>query len=223
MPVQIADIRVADRPRERLDRLGPALLTDAELVALILRSGGSDTSAIALAQRLLATHGGITGLSEKGREELVHERLVGPAKASSLAAAFELGRRVSSQAAPEATRVRGAEDVVAVVRPHLRETGREESFVIVLDPRRRVLRVARLTVGTDDRCLLSTRDVLQTVLTERGAAFALVHTHPSGDPRPSSEDVAVTRSLQTAAEAVGIEMLDHVIVAGRKWSTIPQL
>lgn len=220
MAVQIAHLQAADRPRERLDRLGAGSLTDAELVALILRSGGRDTSAIALAEGLLAEHGGISGLARKAPNELCHERLMGPAKASALVAGFELARRLQLQPSVEARAVRGPEDIVALAKAHLHRQDREECLVVVLDPRKRVLRVECLTVGTDDRCLLSPRDVLRAVLKHQGAALALVHTHPSGDPRPSSEDIVATRGLQTASEAVGVELIDHVVIAGRRWCSV---
>lgn len=216
----IAQIAEPDRPRERLDRLGAAQLTDAELVALVLRSGGPGVNAVALAQDLLAGHGGLTGLARAPVGELAQQRQMGPAKAAGLKAALELARRLEGAAAEARVSIREAADVVAVARPHLHADGREQSLAVILDVRHRVLRVERLTVGTDARCLISARDVLSAVLRAGGAAFALVHSHPSGDPRPSPEDVSMTRELRAAAAAVGLEMLDHLIIAGSRWSSL---
>lgn len=219
MTVSITQIAEQDRPRERLDRLGPRALTDAELVALVIRSGGSGTSALGLAHELLAEHGGPAGLAAGGLADLAKRRVMGSAKASSLVAAFELGRRAAGETRPTAC-VRDAGDIAAIARRNVSDPAREESFVVVLNSSRRVLRVESLTTGTENRCLLEGRDVLAAVLRHGGTAFALVHTHPSGGTRPSPEDITFTRALAQAAEVVGLTMIDHVILAGRKWSTV---
>lgn len=223
MTVSMAQIAEQDRPRERLDRLGPHALTDAELVALVLRSGAPGRNALELAHELLAEHGGLAPLAGRELSHLAVTHAVGPAKASSLMAAFELGRRAAAVEIPSAARLRDAGDIAAVVRRSITDPGREESFVVVLNASHRVLRIEPISKGTESRCLLDAKDVLTTVLRCGGSAFALVHTHPSGDPSPSPEDLAFTRALAGAADAVGLVMLDHVIVAGPKWSRVGEL
>lgn len=220
MTVPIAQIAERDRPRERLDRLGPRGLTDAELVALVIRSGGPGCSSLGLAQELLAERGGLASLANGNLGHLASKHAMGPAKASALVASFELGRRASASPVPATTRVRDAGDIVAIVKPSISDPTREESFVVVLSASHRVLRVDSLTVGTESRCLLDTRDVLAVVLRHGGAAFALAHTHPSGDASPSAEDLATTRALAQAAGTVGLEMLDHLILTGAKWASV---
>lgn len=223
MTVTIAQITERDRPRERLDRLGPRALTDAELVALVLRTGARGRNALELAHELLAEHGGPGPLAETGLRDLAAVHAVGVAKASSLVAAFELGRRGAAAEAPSSLRIRDAGDIAAATRQSITDPAREESFVVVLNAAYRVLRIEPIGRGSESRCPLDPRDVLATVLRFRGAAFALVHTHPSGDASPSPEDVAITRALAGAAEAVGLVMLDHVILAGPKWTSVGKL
>ncbi|HZJ51399.1 MAG TPA: DNA repair protein RadC, partial [Actinomycetota bacterium] len=208
MTVSMAQIAERDRPRERLDRLGPVALTDAELVALVLRSGAPGRNALELAHELLADHGGLGSLAGRGLPHLAETHAIGPAKASSLMAAFELGRRAAAVEIPSAARLRDAGDIAAVVRRSITDPGREESFVVVLNASHRVLRIEPISKGTESRCLLDAKEVLTMVLRCGGSAFALVHTHPSGDPSPSPEDLAFTRALAGAADAVGLVMLD---------------
>ncbi|MDQ3662933.1 MAG: DNA repair protein RadC [Actinomycetota bacterium] len=223
MTVSMAQIAEQDRPRERLDRLGAHSLTDAELVALVLRSGAPGRNALELAHQLLAEHGGLGPLACQGLARFASTHAVGPAKASSLMAAFELGRRVAVAETPSAVRIRDAGDIAALVRRSITDPAREESFVVVLSASHRVLRVEPITKGSESRCLVEVREVLTTVLRGGGSAFALVHTHPSGEASPSAEDLAFTRVLAGAAEAVGLVMLDHIIVSGPKWSTLGEL
>ena len=132
-----------------------------------------------LGYRLLVENGGLAGIGEAPLERLARSRAVGKAKASSLVAAFELGRRAASQEIPLPIRVRDAGDIVALARRHVDDYSREVTLVIVLTATHRLLRVQRLTIGTETRCLLEPCDVMKAVLSQGGAAFAVVHTHPS--------------------------------------------
>lgn len=216
----MARIPAKDRPRERLDRLGSAALTDAELVALVIRSGARGSGALDVAQSLLGNDGGLVGLSRTAAGEMSEDHAIGPAKAASLVAAFELGRRAARSGEPTQIAVRGPADIAAVARTHVGDTRREESMVLVLNRAHRVIRVERLTIGTDDRCLVEPRDVLGVVLRHGGRAFALAHTHPSGSPTASGEDVRVTQELREAAETIGLRFVDHVILAGSRWRRV---
>lgn len=134
-------------------------------------------------------------------------------------AAFELGRRAAcGEDLPR--RVRDAADVAALIQRQVSVPRREEAFAVVLGSSGRLLKVERLTVGTDRRCLFEPRDVIAAVLRHEGRALALAHTHPGGDPTPSAEDVRTSEVVGAAAEAVGRRLLDHV-VAGRRWASVP--
>jgi DNA repair protein RadC len=198
--------------------VGLAGLSDAELIALVVRSGGAGKSALHLAAELLAEGGTLERLSRALPEELGRIGSVGAAKAASLAAAFELGRRAAAPAELAAV-VKTPEDIVRTALPYVSQPRQEEAFVVVLNASNRVLKVQRLTVGASDHALLPARDVIVTVLRYEGVAFALVHTHPSGDTTPSAPDVQATATVAQAAQATGVRFLDHVIVAGTKWAS----
>ncbi len=216
----IAQVPPRDRPRERLERLGAAALTDAELTALVLRQGGPGISALGLAERLLAGSEGIGGLAAAELHTLASGYAMGAAKASALVAAFELGRRGAVGPASDRLVVRDAGDVAAIARRELTDVSREAAVVIVLNSANRVVKTQRLTVGTDTRCLLDARDVLRAVVSSGGTAFAVAHNHPSGDVDASPEDVACTIALKTASESIGLRFLDHLIVTPTCWRSV---
>lgn len=215
MSIRIADIPEEDRPRERLWRKGVAALSNAELLALVLRQGRSGESALQLAARLLAEHGGIDRLASAGAEELAAFSGVGPAKAAALVAAFQLSRNVGGEPLPET--VRRPDDLAVIARQELAGLRRERVLVLVLDAGNRVQRVVSLTDGSVDRSLLPVREVLNAVLRNDGTAFALAHNHPSGDLTPSPQDLHSTEAVALAAPIVGLRFLDHLIVTDAAW------
>ncbi len=215
MSIRIADIPEDDRPRERLWRKGVAALSNAELLALVLRQGRSGESALQLAARLLAEHGGIDRLASAGVEELAAFPGVGPAKAAALVAAFQLSRNVGGELLPGT--VRRPDDLAAIARRELAGLRRERVLVLVLDAGNRVQRVVPLTDGSVDRSLLPVREVLNAVLRNDGTAFALAHNHPSGDLTPSPQDLHSTEAVALAAPIVGLRFLDHLIVTDAAW------
>lgn len=217
MSVRIADLPASERPRERLARLGPGGLSDQELLALVIRSGGRGTSALDLGIQALGTWGSLDRLAAAGLDELGALGSLGTAKAAGLVAAFELGRRAAS--GPPPVVIGGPEDLAALVRPMLGGRTHEEVVLVVTNTANRVLRTMPVTRGGTDRCLLIVRDVIAAVLRCGGSGFAVVHNHPSGDPTPSPEDRSVTRHLQAAAATVGLRFLDHVVVAGNDWQS----
>lgn len=220
MACRVADIPARDRPRERLDRLGAGALTDAELVALVIRSGGRDSSAIEIAHGMIAKHGSLQELASAELSDLKRCSTMGSAKASALIAAFELGRRAGASVPSISPRIKCSRDVAAVAAREIDDPQREQTLVLILSARGNLLRLKQLTTGTDTRCLLDKRDVLRTVLSSGGAAFALAHNHPSGITDPSAADIEATREIISAADAVNVRFLDHVIIAGSRWTSI---
>jgi DNA repair protein RadC len=214
MSTRIADLPEDDRPRERLWRKGAAALSNIELLALVLRQGRSGESALELAARLLAEHGGVDRLATAGAEELAAVPGVGAAKAAALAAAFQLGRNLGGDL-PDA--VRRPDDLAAIAQQELAGLRRERVLVLVLDAGNRVQRVVALTEGSVDRSLLPVREVLNAVLRNDGTAFALAHNHPSGDLTPSPQDLHSTEAVALAAPIVGLRFLDHLIVTDAAW------
>lgn len=203
-----------DRPRERLNTLGPAALSDAEILALLLGTGGAGLSVLELSARVLADVGGPAGLARITERELALIPGMGPAKAAEVVAALELGRRASRALAGARPQIMCAADAAAVLKPRLAHLDREESLVLVLDRRHRLLREASVGTGGVAHSPMEAREVFAAALREPGAAAVLVaHNHPSGDPTPSPDDVLVTRRLRSGADLLGLEFLDHIIVA----------
>lgn len=209
-----------DRPRERLASLGPEALTDAEVLALLLRTGTRHAGALSVARALLAACGGIEGLSRAAPRELAGASGVGPAKAATLAAALELGRRLAARRLQEGAPIRGPEDVYRHFHPWLRHATQERFLAVLLDGRHRVLGQEVISQGTLTASLVHPREVFRPALRACAAALVLVHNHPSGDPSPSAEDRAVTARLARAGEILGVRVVDHIVVAERGYCSL---
>lgn len=214
--VRIADLPSDQRPRERLLRFGSHALTDAELVAVLLSAGQAGENALAMAQRVLHTVGGVPGLSRTRPERLAMLAGVGPAKAARLLAALALPAR---RDAADEVRVSCTEDLVPVLRPLLVGLHHERLVIAVCDRRLRVRHVAPVADGASDGAPLPVRDVLSMVLRHDGHAFAVAHNHPSGNPTPSAADRAATRRLSMAAETAGLQFLGHLVFADEEWQS----
>jgi DNA repair protein RadC len=219
MSVRIADVPPEDRPRERLERLGHAALSDVELVALVIRSGKIGGSALETAARLLADHGGTRQLSEARLEDISKIEGIGSAKATSLLAAFELGRR-ASMAEVSSEVVRTPAQLATLAGRYFPDPNLEQVVAIILGPGNRLIRAAPISTGAAEYCLIPTREILSAVLRNDGVAFAIVHNHPSGELRPSTEDVRSSRLLMQAAEQTGTRFLDHIILTGSHWTSL---
>jgi DNA repair protein RadC len=209
-----------DRPRERLFRLGGEALTDAELLSLLLRTGVPGRSALETAENALRSSGGLAGLARSGALELVRSPGLGPARAASLLAAFELSRRLAARRLPEGTPIRDPSDVFRHFHARLRDAARECFLALLLDGRHRLLREELVSQGTLTASLVHPREVFRPALRACAAALVLVHNHPSGDPTPSPEDREVTRRLARAGELLGVAVVDHVIVAERGYRSL---
>ncbi len=202
-----------DRPRERLEALGPSALSDAELVALLLRTGSRDLDAVGVAGTLLRRHDGLRGLARAGCRELQASPGIGPAKGATLLAALEMARRLAARKLEAGALVQSPADVYRHLYPRLRDATQERFHVILLDGRHRVMRDELVSQGTLTASLMHPREVFRPALREAAAAVILVHNHPSGDPTPSQEDRDVTARLERAGEIIGVRVLDHVVVA----------
>jgi DNA repair protein RadC len=209
-----------DLPRERLDSLGAEALSDAELLALLLRTGAPSADVLAVASRLLALRGGLQGVARSSARELGEVPGVGPAKTATVLAALELGRRLAGRRLRRGTAIRGPEDVYRHYHASLRHAGQERFFAVLLDGRQRVLGHEVVSQGTLTASLVHPREVFRPALRACAAALILVHNHPSGDPTPSAEDRDVTSRLVRAGEILGVRVLDHVVVAERGYCSL---
>lgn len=219
--MRIADIPIADRPRERLLDRGAEALSDRELLALLIGSGTGGCDAVELAGQLLARLGGLHELSRAPAHELMAGLPgMGPAKAARVAAAFHLARRAAPPEARSRQYIRKTADLAEVAAPLLTGLRHERVVVIVCDTAGTVLRKTTLTEGAVDRSLLPVRDVLSMVLATGGTAFGVAHNHPTGHVEPSEPDRRATACLAAGAEAVGLRFLDHVVVTDQEWRRV---
>ncbi len=209
------------RPRERLQRFGPGPLSEQELLALLIGAGGRGTPARDLAERVLDLSGG--RLRELARMDLGRLEAIpgiGPAVASRLVAAIELGRRVSAARTIREHPITGPADVHDIFAPALAHLAHEEFHVLLLNSQNAPICQRQVTRGILDASLIHPREVFRDAIVLRAAALILVHNHPSGNPEPSAEDLQVTRQLSAAGSQVGIPVLDHVIVAGEAFASL---
>ena len=211
--VRIREIDSSRRPRERLVRDGAASLGDHELLALILRSGSAQGSALELAQALLTRFVSLRGLADATIDELTSVHGVGLAKAAEIKAALELARRLQIEAAGERPAIETPADAARVLASHLSGASDERLVVVLLDTRHRVMRVRQVAQGAVNTVHIRMADLFREAVRDGCTALLLAHNHPSGDPTPSGKDVALTRQAAEAGSLLGIKVLDHIVIA----------
>ncbi len=211
-PNRLREIASQDRPQERLDRLGPTALSDAEILAVVLRFGTTGNDVLSLASRLLAEAGSLTRLVTWGEPEYRRVKGIGRVKAFQLLAVMELARRAFAVQSAEAPRLNRTDLIVAHFEPIVRGLEVEKFWVLCLNRKNRLLRRVEVTSGTATSALAHPREVFREAVRRAATAIVCVHNHPSGDPSPSAADIHATRQLADAARALDIELLDHVIM-----------
>lgn len=210
-----------DRPCEKFTSRGASQLTDAELLAIIIRSGRRRESALALCQRMLAgladsdqPGAGLRNLQDASLEELQGQPGIGPVKAVQIKAALELGSRlVSAGRIPEKMQIKSPVDAIALLEGEMRYLPREELRAIFLDIRNRVIRTSRISEGGLASSVLYPRDLFREAVKANAASLILVHNHPSGDSAPSREDIETTRRFIDMGEMMGVRVMDHLVIA----------
>lgn len=204
-------------PRERILQLGEARLSDAESVALVLRTGMRGEGAEQVAQRLLRRFGGLPGLAGASLREMGAQPGVGPVRAASVAAAFGLARRLAEAAFRPGMRVENGHDIARLVRDSVHGARRESFFVAPLDARHRLLGLHIVCTGSLDAVPVHPREVFSPAVRDSAAAIVVAHNHPSGDPQPSAEDRLVTGRLRESGVLLGIVLLDHLVVGADRY------
>ena len=209
----IKEIPLNDRPREKMAANGAAVLTDAELIAILLRTGTAEKSAIDIASEMTADGGlykrlaGITRLNE-----LTNIKGLGQAKAATVLAALEIGRRIASAKPLEKIHLSCPQDVADFLMPRLRYAAKEQFVVILLNSKNKVIGTEVVSEGSLSSSVVHPREVYAPAMLHHAAAIMVAHNHPSGDPKPSIEDEEVTRQLLRSGKVLGIPMIDHVII-----------
>jgi DNA repair protein RadC len=206
-----------DRPREKLARHGAAALGDNELLAVVLGCGGRGRTSLDLANDVLAAVGGLVTLTRIDHAELCAVSGVGQARAAQILAAIEVGRRTLFLRAPKRVRFASPRELAHYLLPQFGARSVEQCGVVLLDARHGLLKTTLLTVGTVDASLVHPRDVFREATMAGAAAVVIFHNHPSGDPTPSAADVALTDRMAAAAAVMGIELLDHLVLADSRY------
>jgi DNA repair protein RadC len=202
-----------DRPREKLQRLGAAALGDNELLAIVLGHGRPRASALDMANAVLETTDGAHGLVRTRYDDLCAIPGIGQARAAQILAAVELGRRTLTRPLRERVQIVNARSAAEFLLPQYGSRSVEQFGIVLLDTKHRVIRTLVLSVGTVDASIVHPREVFGAAAAAGAAALVLFHNHPSGDPRPSPDDVELTRRLAAAGVLMGIDVIDHVILA----------
>lgn len=224
IPLSNAQTRMHPNLRERSLRYGVGTLSDEDLVALVLSTGQSGSSVKEIAHRLLANAPGLAGIASMGMASLAGEYGIGPAKAARLAAALELGQRVFREAVEEPRLVLASvEDVQRWARPRLGALEHEEVWLLCLDAQNGLKAARRVAQGGLHGCALTPRDVLRPAVRAAASAIILLHNHPSGSPDPSLEDIEMTRQLALASQMLGMPLVDHVVIARNRASSLAEL
>ncbi|MDQ3071431.1 MAG: DNA repair protein RadC [Acidobacteriota bacterium] len=211
-----------DRPREKLARAGVEALGDNELLAVVLGTGARGYTALDVANGVLDGAGGLRGLARMGRDELSGARGIGPARAARVQAAIEIGRRTLTRDPADRPQFGTPAEVAAFLLPQFGSYPVERFGVLLLDTRHRLIRARILSVGSVDASVVHPREVFREAILAGAAAVVLFHNHPSGDPSPSRDDLALTRRLVSAGDLVGIDVIDHLVLADAKYASMKE-
>jgi len=208
----IKEMPSAERPQEKLKLRGAASLSNGELLAILLRTGLPGETVVDVAQRLLATHGGLLGLSRVEYTDLCKERGLGEVKAAKLKAAVELARRLQVERPDKRARVSSPEDIAALVSSEMAALDQEELRVVLLNTKNEVLRIVTVYRGSVNAAQIRVAEIFKEAIRQNAPSLVIIHNHPSGDPTPSGDDIAVTRELVQAGRLLDIEVLDHLVI-----------
>lgn len=221
-PYRITDLDQAERPRERLAKLGPQALSTAELLAILLRVGVAGENAVQVGQRLLQSLGGLAGLQRASFEEVCSQHGIGPAKAAQIKAAIELGRRLVVEAPEERPAIHSPADAASLVQYEMSALEQEELRVILLDTRNRVLDISSVYRGSLNSSQVRVGELFKTAVRRNCAALIVVHNHPSGDPAPSPDDIAITRAIVQAGKLLDVDVLDHLVIGRGRYVSLKE-
>jgi len=205
------DLPKEERPRERLVKFGEQALSAQELLQLILGRGIAGESVMVTSQKLLSQFGSLQKLAEASIGELSSVKGIGPAKAAQIKAVFEIGRRISTQTPSyKSKELTNPEKVFKFMRSKIKDYSKEHFYVIALNSRN--WSVSEISIGTLDSSLVHPREVFSEAIKNKAVSVIFVHNHPSGDPEPSEEDLAITKKLIDSGNVLGIKVIDHIII-----------
>lgn len=218
--VRMCDVPEGDRPRERLREYGPESLTDAELLAILLRVGSTGMNVIELARQLLHEFGGWRGLQRADFADVVGERGMGEAKAAQVKAALEVGRRLALLSPGTRMRISAPRDIVALMQVEMAHFDQEYLRVVCLDTKHYLQKITTVYKGSLNMSLVRVGEVFKEALRQNSASIIVVHNHPSGDPTPSTDDIVLTEQLVHAGRLLDVNVLDHMVIGHGRYASL---
>lgn len=213
----VRDLPKLERPRERLQKVGPDNLSIQEVLALVIGRGIPGKSVMTIAQELISRFGNVQAINRATLEELSQIKGIGIAKAAQIKASFELGRREKVEADEENFDVKSPEAVFKLISSSIKDKAREHFKLILLNSRNKKIGISSISTGTLTTSLVHPREVFKEALAHSAASVILSHNHPSGDPEPSEDDLKITRKLVESGKILGVEVLDHIIIGNDKF------
>lgn len=218
----LRDVPNEERPRERMLQFGAQALSNAELLAIILRTGTISESAVHVAQRLLKQTDGLRNLVDMSTDQLTEIKGIGLAKAAQIQAGIELGRRLARSTMNEAVTIRSPKDAADYLMEDLRYLQKEHFVCLFLNTKNHVIGQETLSMGTLNSSLVHPREVFRAAIKRSSASIICAHNHPSGDPAPSPEDIHLTNRLVEAGQIIGIDVLDHIVIGDRTFVSLKE-
>ncbi|MDY0083489.1 MAG: DNA repair protein RadC [Ignavibacteriaceae bacterium] len=218
--LKVRDLPEGDRPREKLLLRGAQSLTDAELIAILLRTGTKEKSVIHISQELISKENNLAQLASKTAADLIKNSGIGKDKAATLLAAFEISRRILSQTKWfSKKKVTSPADVAEIFIPILRDEVKEQFIVVCLNSANKIIRYERISQGNLNSSVVSPREIFKTAIENNSASIILIHNHPSENPEPSNEDISITKKIVEAGKMMDIPVFDHIIIAGNSYTS----
>ena len=218
----IKDLPEEEQPRERLARHGASVLSNSELLALLLGSGSKKENAISLAHRILINEQGLRFLVDSTMEQLCSINGIGEAKAAQIKAAIELGKRLAAFELGVDKPVKCPQDVAGLLMEEMRYLKKEHMKLVLLNIKCNLISVEEISIGSLNASIVHPREIFKPAIRKSSASIIMVHNHPSGDPSPSSEDVSITARIAEAGKLIGIELVDHIIIGDGKYISMKE-
>lgn len=218
--MRVKDLPLDDRPREKLMLRGAQNLTDAELIAILLRTGTKGMSVITVAQNLITGQGNLAVLASKPLNILTKNKGIGNDKAATLIAAFEISRRILSQSKWFSDKkITSPKDIADIFIPMLKDELKEKFIIVCLNSANKIIKIETISVGSLNSSVVHPREIFKAAIENSSASIILIHNHPSGNPEPSNEDIAITKKMVEAGKILDIPVFDHLIIAGNNYTS----
>lgn len=221
--MKIADLEPNEKPREKIRMYGPKALSNAELLAIILRTGDRENSVLDLSRKILRQYSDLQNLTNAELEELTALDGLGPAKASAVLALCEISKRINLPTATLDTKIRSPKDVFSLMRRELCFDRTEKLYLLSINSRGKCIAKDMITSGTINETIINSREIFQKAFSRNAQSVILVHNHPSGETTPSTEDIKATKAVSEAGNKIGIPLLDHIIIANGSFVSLKQL